>query len=122
MTRLDDVAAGDRDNTEQVHARQTEGAYALIEQLRDRRIRLGLRQRDVASRMGRDPSVVSNLERLGSDPRWSSLRRYASALGVVIDYEITPYEEFAIRGQMHAPDDAPDVDPRLAVPAILGVR
>jgi transcriptional regulator with XRE-family HTH domain len=69
---------------------QAENAYAFVARLRDLREELGLTQREVAARMNRDPAVVSNIERLGADPRWSSLRRYASALGVVIEYDYVP--------------------------------
>lgn len=76
----------------QARLAQAENAYALIAGLRRRRAELGLTQREVARRMGRDPAVVSNLERMGADPRWSSIRRYASALGVVIEYDLVPDE------------------------------
>lgn len=68
---------------------QAANALDLVVRLRDRRERLGLTQRQVAGRMSRHNSVVSNLERLGSDPRWSSVQRYASALGFVIQYDLT---------------------------------
>lgn len=83
---------------------QAENAYAFVARLRERREELGLTQREVAARMNRDPAVVSNIERLGADPRWSSLRRYASALGVVIEYDYVPEDvRFVAMG-------APDVD------------
>ncbi|MFE9232010.1 helix-turn-helix domain-containing protein [Cellulosimicrobium funkei] len=71
-----------------LHVEQEEGAAQLIEELRNLRIQLKIPQRTVAARMGRHQSVVSNIERLGSDPRWSSLRRYATALGAVIEYDV----------------------------------
>lgn len=68
--------------------RQVDADLELIEHLRELREELGLTQAEVARRMGRHQSVVSTLERLGSDPRWSSLRRYAGALGVFIEHRI----------------------------------
>src|SRR5690625_4182142 len=65
---------------------QERNALELLLRLRRERERLGLSQTEVARRMGRNQSVVSNLERLGADPRWSSIRRYATALGVEITY------------------------------------
>lgn len=69
---------------------QEANALALVDELRTCREGLGLSQASVARQMGRHQSVVSTLERLGSDPRWSSIRRYATALGCLIEYRIVP--------------------------------
>lgn len=99
---------------------QAENAFGLIAQLRELRDRSGLRQKDVAERMNRHTSVVSNLERLGSDPRWSSLQRYAAALGVVIRYDVIPHETlFADKYGYDAAESDPDVDPGPALRQLL---
>ncbi|CAM3961235.1 helix-turn-helix domain-containing protein [Nocardiopsis gilva] len=41
----------------------------------------GLSQSDVADRMGTTQSVVSDLERIGGNPRISTIQRYARAVG-----------------------------------------
>lgn len=120
MTRTDPLAVDAADVDERLRTLQTENAYRLIEELRERREKLGLYQKDVAKRMHRDPSVVSNIERLGADPRWSSLRRYATALGVVIEYTVMDHEGMHLRGSMHV-DAAPDVDQEAAIREMLAV-
>jgi transcriptional regulator with XRE-family HTH domain len=61
----------------------TEVVRALIE----RRKALHLRQRDVAELMHVGQSAVCQIER-GNDPRWSTLMRYAEALGVAISVDL----------------------------------
>jgi len=53
----------------------------IIERLVRRRVALGLSQTVVASRMGTSQSAVARLEAGRSDPRLSTLARYAAALG-----------------------------------------
>ncbi|GAA4152420.1 helix-turn-helix domain-containing protein [Leifsonia shinshuensis] len=50
----------------------------------------GLKQKEVAKRMGTQQSAVSELENLASDARFSTILRYAHAVGAEIDIEITP--------------------------------
>jgi len=102
---------------------QAENAFGLIAQLRDRRKKRRMRQKDVAQLMRRDTSVVSNLERLGSDPRWSSLQRYANALGVVLRYELVTREQLLVGQFGYDTTGAdPDVDPEPATRQILAGR
>jgi len=54
--------------------------YDLIEALVALRKRLGLTQKDVASRMGVKQPTVSGFETEGSDPRLSTIQRYARAV------------------------------------------
>ncbi|NDL57035.1 helix-turn-helix domain-containing protein [Phytoactinopolyspora mesophila] len=68
--------------------RQANIDLELVDELRRLREQLGLSQAQVAKAMGRHQTVVSTLETLGSDPRWSSIRRYAGALGVCINWRI----------------------------------
>jgi transcriptional regulator with XRE-family HTH domain len=110
------------DASARIQVRQADNAYALIERLRARRLALGWSQAFVARRMHRDPAVVSNIERLGADPRWSSVRRYASALDVVIDYELTPREALEISAAGAVRDEIPELDASAAVASILAAR
>lgn len=52
----------------------------LIKALVDRRRELGLVQQEVAERMETTQSAVSDFERLGGDPKLSTLQRYARAI------------------------------------------
>ncbi|GAA2237053.1 hypothetical protein GCM10010413_42050 [Promicromonospora sukumoe] len=114
----------DPDDVDMTIARQqAENAFGLVAQLRERRKTMGLLQKDVAQRMNRDTAVVSRLERLGSDPRWSSLQRYANALGVVLKYDWTTREQLLLERLGHDTADAePDVDPTAAVRQFMAGR
>lgn len=114
MGTLDEFLGIDTgDPVEQIRIAQADNAYGLIERLRDLRRAEGLSQAQVAHRMGRHQSVVSNIERLGSDPRWSSIRNYASALGVVIGYDVHEQHQSAdVLRYVADVDSDPDVDPQ----------
>lgn len=63
-------------------AEQDANDYAhLIEQLVAARKRNGLKQKDIRIAMGTTQSAVSDVERIGSDPRISTVQRYARAVG-----------------------------------------
>lgn len=49
-----------------------------------------LSQADISRRMGTTQSAVSDIERLGSDLRVSTLQRYAAACGAAVIFEIRP--------------------------------
>lgn len=53
----------------------------LVESLVRLRRELGLRQKDVARIIGSTQSAVSDFERIGGDPRLTTIQRYARALG-----------------------------------------
>lgn len=63
----------------------------MLEQLVKMRKMKHLTQDEVASRMHRSKTAVSNFERLGSDPHLSTIRRYAAAVGGRI---VTRLEDF----------------------------
>lgn len=76
----------------------SEATIGLIASLREARERAGLRQRDVAERMGlKRQSSVADVERLGSDPHLSTLRRYATAIGVRLDLSVVVEDDVAAR-------------------------
>ena len=62
----------------------------LIEDLIAARVTAGLQQKDIAARIRRDPAVVSTFEKLGGDPRLSTIRRYARAVGVRVTHHVEP--------------------------------
>lgn len=69
------------------------------------RLRSGLTIADVAERMGISPgAVVDQMERPESDPRLSTVRRYAHAVGALIGHEVIP--ELIAEPTPHSPEDA----------------
>ncbi|MBB6171543.1 transcriptional regulator with XRE-family HTH domain [Nocardiopsis mwathae] len=72
----------DPDDPRQKQADEDAREYAnLIDALVSLRKQGGLSQSDVAQRMGTTQSVVSDLERIGGNPRISTIQRYARAVG-----------------------------------------
>ena len=65
----------------------------VVEALVRRRRRLGLSQTVVAARMGTSQSAVARLEAGRSDPRMSTLDRYAAALETSVTYDIADGRE-----------------------------
>ena len=66
------------------------GDYALLEALIDKREEMGLTQADLASKIGVSQQAVSKFERMDADPRLSTIRRYALAVGLKISHEVSP--------------------------------
>ncbi|MBO1415016.1 helix-turn-helix domain-containing protein [Streptomyces sp. FH025] len=58
-----------------------EAYAALVETLVVARKKCGLTQHEVARRMGTSQSTISEFERVGGDARYSTLQRYARAVG-----------------------------------------
>ncbi|CAN5754601.1 helix-turn-helix transcriptional regulator [soil metagenome] len=57
----------------------------LVRALSDRRRALGVSQTVIAARMGTSQSALARLEAGGSDPRLSTIERYAQALGEEVE-------------------------------------
>jgi transcriptional regulator with XRE-family HTH domain len=60
----------------------------LSDELVARRRALGLSQTEVAARMGTSQSAVARLEAGAGDIRLSTLDRYASAVGIRLDWRL----------------------------------
>lgn len=60
----------------------------LMTRLVEARRASGLSQADMAERLEVSQASVSKFERLGNDPRLSTIRRYAAALGVSIRHHV----------------------------------
>lgn len=77
---------GDDDLTaaEALAVEQATEDIQMLKQLVAMRIENNLSQSDVAREMGRDRSAVCRFERLDSDPRLSTVRRYAGAVGALV--------------------------------------
>jgi len=65
----------------------------MLEDLVARRKALGLKQEDVAARMGIDKSGVSRIESGLRDLQLSTLRRYAMAIDAVVKHEVHAFED-----------------------------
>jgi transcriptional regulator with XRE-family HTH domain len=50
----------------------------------------GLTQKQVAKLMGITQQAINKLERYDSDPKLSTLRRYANAVGALVAHEVVP--------------------------------
>jgi len=84
---LAELAGFPDDDPEVVAARADVAAYAeLIEGLVKLRHHRRLTQADVAEAMGTTQSVVSHFERLGGDARFSTVQRYARAVGAQLHW------------------------------------
>lgn len=56
----------------------------------DMRQRAGLSQKAVADMLGISQQAVYKFERYDSDPKMSTLRRYANAVGALVEHSVTP--------------------------------
>jgi ribosome-binding protein aMBF1 (putative translation factor) len=65
-----------------------EALGALMDQLREARIKRGISQAKVAELMRTTQSAVSDLERSLGDPRVSTLRRYAASIGYELKHSV----------------------------------
>ncbi len=74
---LDAVHAADK-----LAAHLADEDLAFLRDLVALRHQAGLRQEDVALAWGRHKTAVSQFEKLGHDPRLSTIRRYAAAIGI----------------------------------------
>jgi transcriptional regulator with XRE-family HTH domain len=66
-----------------------EADYTWIHRLVEIRKQRGLNQTDLGKIMGRSQSVVSDIESMSGDPRLSTLRRYALAVGARVEHHVT---------------------------------
>lgn len=71
----------------------------LIERLVSLRKQKRLTQQEVAERMNRSKTAVSNFERLGSDPHLSTIRRYAAAVGALVTHCVEDYDLWRLGDQ-----------------------
>jgi ribosome-binding protein aMBF1 (putative translation factor) len=62
----------------------------ILRELAERRKAAGLSRTVVAGRMGTSEAAVARLEAGATDPRWSSVERFAAAVGVRLDIHLVP--------------------------------
>jgi transcriptional regulator with XRE-family HTH domain len=80
--------------------------HRLLRELAARRRSLGMSQEDMADLLGIKQPTVASFERYDSDPKLSTIRRYAHALGVMITHRIAadgPAHRAAGRGSAVQP-------------------
>jgi transcriptional regulator with XRE-family HTH domain len=61
--------------------------YELIQARKD----ADLSQRELAKRLGISQPAVAKFERHDSDPRLSTVRRYALAVGAIVEHSVNPH-------------------------------
>lgn len=62
----------------------------VLSKLARRRKAAGLTRTVVAGRMGTSEAAVARLESGSTDPRWSSVERFAAAIGVRLEITVRP--------------------------------
>jgi ribosome-binding protein aMBF1 (putative translation factor) len=77
----------------------------LARELAARRRAAGLTQVELARRMGTSQAQVTRFES-GADTRMSTVSRYAAALGVKLDWTITPVRRTGTSGKRRPPTSA----------------
>lgn len=78
-----------RATREHLRAKQLAKAdYRLISALVRVRRDSGMSQQDVADRLGLTQQAVAKIERYDNDPKLSTLRRYAHAIGALVDHVV----------------------------------
>lgn len=73
----------------------------LLRQLIQVRVLAGMSKSDVADAMGRHRSVVTNFEKMTSDPHLSTIRRYAAAVGALVTHRVEHSVPSAFRFRIH---------------------
>lgn len=92
---LDDLLGIDRDDLSvRLADHLVAQDEALLDQLIDLRHRANLSQKDVAERLGITQSAIAKFESGERDPRLSTLRRYALAVGASVTHAVDSYKPY----------------------------
>jgi transcriptional regulator with XRE-family HTH domain len=100
---IDEFADADPDVRSRVEAALER--RVLARELAARRRAAGLTQVELAQRMGTSQAQVTRFES-GADTRMSTVSRYAAALGVKLDWTITPVHRTATSRKRRRPTSA----------------
>jgi transcriptional regulator with XRE-family HTH domain len=88
---LADLLDSSKHSADQLRATElARGDYKFIADLVQQRKAAGLTQEDVALRIGISQPSVAKFERHDSDPKLSTIRRYAHAIGALIGHSVLP--------------------------------
>ena len=91
MATLDDLLRAARGTVEHTRAKVlAKNDYRLIADLVEIRKMRGLSQQALAARLGISQQAVSKIESHDSDPRLSTIRRYANAVEALIAHAVEP--------------------------------
>ncbi|WP_243077346.1 helix-turn-helix domain-containing protein [Microbacterium sp. SS28] len=89
MTNLLSALTGGRLSPSQRRAKELAKAdYRLLSSLVQVRKDLSLSQQDVADRLGVTQPTVAAFERSDADPKLSTIRRYAHAVGAIVTHSV----------------------------------
>ena len=84
----------------QGHFEDAQTRHELLDDLLAARAGARLTQAQVATRMGTTQSAVSQIEAGGSDPRVSTLQRYARAVGAYVSMQVIPVSAATYTGEL----------------------
>ena len=87
---FDELELDDETHSEQLARELAESDINLIHTLRCVREEQGLSQRQLGDRMGVSQATVSDFESGESEPKLSTVRRYAHALDVLVTHTVRP--------------------------------
>lgn len=90
-------ARGTREHLRAKHLAKAD--YRLVAALVKVRKERGLSQQDVADRLGLTQQAVAKIERYDNDPKLSTLRRYAHAVGALVAHVVEVDEGQLERGE-----------------------
>lgn len=91
MTELDDLLPPEfKSDEDQLALDLAREGQTLLVRLIEARKSAGLTQEQVAEILGLSQATISAFERLGNDPRLSTIRRYARAVGVMVSHHVGP--------------------------------
>ncbi|MEN2739532.1 helix-turn-helix transcriptional regulator [Microbacterium sp. X-17] len=89
MSKLHDLLFSDRITPTQRRATELAKAdYRLLLGLIKARKSRGLTQKDVADKLGVSQPTIADFERQDSDPKLSTIRRYAHAVGAIVTHQV----------------------------------
>lgn len=88
---LDELLGIDRtDPLQNLAGRLVQADDGLMQALHGARRQSGLTVEEIAERMETSPHRVRHLEFADADPRLSTVRRYALAIGVMVEHKVLP--------------------------------
>lgn len=91
MAGLEELLSRARNTRSHARAKMlAKNDYKLLAELVQIRVDRGLTQADVAERLGISQQAVSKLESYDSDPRLSTIRRYAGSIEALVSHLVEP--------------------------------
>ncbi|MDO9398383.1 MAG: helix-turn-helix transcriptional regulator [Herbiconiux sp.] len=92
---FDELGLADETPTEKLARDLADADLKLIVALRRTRIERGMTQAELGAIMGVSQATVSDFESGSSEPKLSTVRRYAFALRVLVSHEVKPAANFS---------------------------